>query len=245
MNSTVLTIALEDYLETIHELSLKHNYARVKNIAAARQVQPGSVSPALRRLAELGYIEYERREYVTLTELGQEAARRVLARHRLLTRFLHEFLLVEAESAEKDACLLEHHLSDASMDGLTRLFEFLSMCPDGKTSLMERFHESLKSGIRSCHCDGETCQHCSDCKRRERKLVSVAEMSLGQCGTVRSVRAHPAIRQRLLDMGIMPDVEIRVERIAPGGDTIIVKLLGFQLALRKEEASGIQVDLLD
>jgi len=53
-----------------------------------------------------------------------------------------------------------------------------------------------------------------------------------------------AIRQRLIDMGMLPNTHVFVERKAPGGNPIWIRLKGFQLSLRKEEARGIDVEPL-
>ena len=71
-----LTGALEDYLETIYELVRDHKFARVRDIAKARGVRAASVSPAMKRLSDLGLIRYVRREYIDLTEQGEEEARK-------------------------------------------------------------------------------------------------------------------------------------------------------------------------
>ncbi len=90
---------LEDYLETIYLLVQEHGFARVKEIAKARGVKAATVSIALRKLSEAGFVNYVRREYIGLTERGEEAARRVLTRHRLLTRFFSEVLGMSPHAA--------------------------------------------------------------------------------------------------------------------------------------------------
>ena len=83
-----LTSSLEDYLETIYLLQRGASQeARVRDIAAARSVKASSVSPALKRLSEMGFLQYEQRESIRLTEEGKVAARRVYARHVLLFQF--------------------------------------------------------------------------------------------------------------------------------------------------------------
>lgn len=118
---SVLTPALEDYLESIFLLAKDCGHARVRDIANARTVKAASVSPALKRLSDLGYVTYERREYITLTPAGEAAARQVYARHVMLHRFFHEILGMEANAAEHEACELEHSLSD---EGMLRFFTF-------------------------------------------------------------------------------------------------------------------------
>ncbi len=58
---------------------------------------------------------------------------------------------------------------------------------------------------------------------------------------IHTITGSGPIRQRLLDMGLLPDVELQVERRAPGGDPIWIRLGSWQMALRKAEATSILV----
>lgn len=234
-----LTRALEDYLETVYLLVRDGGYARVRDIAKARSVRSASVSPALRRLADLGLLDYERREYVGLTPAGEAQARRVFARHRLLTRLFHKVLQLPEEAAESEACAMEHSLSDEGMDRLTRLFEFMEVCPDRSGPFLDTFHR-----CPLVNPDAPPCEH--DCEPQDRvhrqTTRTVFDLKPGQRGRVTQVRASGAIRQRLLDMGILPRAELEVERTAPGGEPVWIRLLGFQLALRRTEAEAVIID---
>lgn len=233
-----LTGALEDYLETIYQLVTENSFARVRDIARARSVRAASVSPALKRLSDMGLVEYERREYVTLTDEGARQARRVYSRHKLLTRFFGEVLRMDAESAERDACAIEHHLSDEAMDRMVRFFEYLGTCRNGDANLLERFH-----GCSRVHPELPDCRH--TCPAGHPRLglteatVSLFDLSPGQKGTVLQVDAAGAVRQRLLDMGILPQVTLSVQRVAPAGDPIWIAIDGTQLALRRQEAQAV------
>jgi len=234
-----LTSALEDYLETIYELVRDNKLARVRDIALARGVRSASVSPAMRRLSDLGLIRYVQREYIDLTETGERAARRIYARHQLLTRFFHEILQIPMDSASTDACAMEHSLSDEGMDHLVQFFEFMHICPDGQ-HFLERFRlcPHLQEGMPECSsCSHTNEQHC------EEQTMSIAQLKPGDRARVTQVNGTGAIRQRLLDMGILPDVTVEVERVAPAGDPIWIKLQGFQLSLRLKEASSVLVTL--
>ena len=145
-----ISSSLEDYLETIYLLVQEQGFARVKDVARARDVKAASVSIALRKLAELDLVRYERREYIALTPEGEKAGRRVYSRHRLLTRFFQEVLSLDAKAASEQACAMEHSLTDEAMDGMARFFEFLGTCP----SVIESFHAcpvlaGRKSGVVS------------------------------------------------------------------------------------------------
>ncbi|MDX9721722.1 MAG: DtxR family transcriptional regulator [Myxococcota bacterium] len=235
-----LTGSLEDYLETIFLLVADHGFARVRDIAKARDVKAGSVSPALKRLSDLGLIRYERREYVGLTLEGELAARRVLARHDLLRRFFSEILQMPDDAAEREACAIEHVLSPEAMDRLVRLFEFLSACPESQSEWLRRFHHCSLVQPELEKCENACCRSTLP-SRIDEKFHNVFQLKPGHEGTIRQVRAQGAVRQRLLDMGMLPQVVVRMERAAPGGDPVWISLNGSQLALRRAEAETIIV----
>ncbi len=67
-----LTPALEDYLEMAYRLCLQYSYARVNKLSELLHVRPSSASKMISKLANLGYLEYDRHEIILLTEKGQE-----------------------------------------------------------------------------------------------------------------------------------------------------------------------------
>ncbi len=137
---------------------------------------------------------------------------------------------------------MEHSLSDDAMDRLARFFELLAVCPHGGPYFLPRFHSCslVHPDVTSCE---DLCEHvaASDTGRPGADIMSIADLRPGQLGRVTHVNARGAVRQRLLDMGILPEVEIEVERVAPSGDPLWIKLMGFQLALRKSEAAAVLV----
>ena len=102
------------------------------------------------RLADLGLIRYVRREYIDLTPAGEAEARRIYARHQLLTRFLAEILDVSPESAESDACAMEHSLSVEGMDRVDQqvchdAFELCEMTENPNIRIEARLnHETVR-----------------------------------------------------------------------------------------------------
>lgn len=105
----------EDYLETI--LILKERKGVVRSIDIARELNfsKPSVSVAMKKLRENGYLEVDEEGYITLLPPGAEIAQRIYTRHRLLTRFL-EGLGVSPENAAADACKIEHDISAESFE---------------------------------------------------------------------------------------------------------------------------------
>jgi len=75
----------------------------------------------------------------------------------------------------------------------------------------------------------------------EARLLS--ELKPGERGKVVKVSGSGAVHRRILDMGVVPGAEIEVERVAPLGDPVEFKLLGYHLSLRKEEAQNVHVEI--
>ena len=75
--------------------------------------------------------------------------------------------------------------------------------------------------------------------------MRLSELGAHQEGIVRDLRATGTVRQRLMDMGFMPDTEIMVERVAPTGAPVWVRVCGSQVALRNGEADTIEVERAD
>ncbi len=97
----------------------EHGYIRSIDIADKLGVTKASVTYATKRLRENGYITMDKDGLITLTEQGMAIAASMLDRHHTLTRFLMA-LGVDEETAESDACKLEHDLSQTSFDAICR-----------------------------------------------------------------------------------------------------------------------------
>ena len=100
----------EDYLETMLILEEQYGYIRSIDIAKRLGVTKPSVSYAVKRLKESGYINMEANGPITLAPPGRKIATRIYERHKALSTFL-EMLGVDPETAEEDACKIEHVIS--------------------------------------------------------------------------------------------------------------------------------------
>lgn len=235
-----LTGALEDYLETVFELVRDQKVARVKDIARVRGVKAGSVSPAMRRLADMGLIQYHEREYIVLTPEGEAQARRIFAKHQLLTRFFTKILKMPPHAAEADACAIEHNLSSEGMDHLTRFFEFLQSCPEGE-QLLDKF---LQCSL--VHENVDKCEiHCKALENHplnhEADLTSLWDLKPGDRAQVLRTLMSGDLRQSLLEKGLMPDIILDIERIFEPEDRMEISLQGYSISLSREEAEAVIV----
>ncbi|MDR2078682.1 MAG: metal-dependent transcriptional regulator [Treponema sp.] len=109
-----MTQSLEDYLEMVSFLADEGN-VRVTDIASRLGVSKPSVITALKSLEEQGLLEHERYRNVALTKKGAAQAVEIRRRHDFLTVFLQEVVGVNPVTAEKDACKMEHVLSEETL----------------------------------------------------------------------------------------------------------------------------------
>ena len=109
----------EDYLEQILMIREQKGIVRSIDIAAGLGVTKPSVSIAMKRLRENGYIVMDKDNLIALTETGYAIASKIYDRHKTLTRFL-QMLGVSDETAREDACRLEHDISQESYEALLR-----------------------------------------------------------------------------------------------------------------------------
>lgn len=228
---------LEDYLETVYLLVQEQGAARVRDIARARGVKAATVSIALGKLGDAGLVDYARREHIRLTPKGEEAARRILTRHRLLARFFEEVLGMSPHAASEQACSLEHALTDEATDRLVRFFEFLGTRPSTPAAFGQCPVGARPGDEHPCDAASPECARCNPSVQEN--AVSIATLRPGQSGVVTRITATGALRRRLLDMGILPETKVDVERSGPGGHPLWIRCQGARLALRRAEAGHV------
>lgn len=80
-------------------------------------------------LSDLGLVDHEHYGYVSLTEKGQALGAVLTKRHEVILRFLRDCLRLDAETADSEACRLEHTMSRETVNALVRFVEEASQCP--------------------------------------------------------------------------------------------------------------------
>lgn len=124
---------MEDYLEMIGFLTSEEGsagVARVTDIATRLGVSKPSVLTALKTLERRGYVEHERYRGVTLTVTGRRRSAEIRSRHEFLTAFLKDVVGVDQETAEQDACKMEHILSEKTLERMRAI----ASCSDDRSS---------------------------------------------------------------------------------------------------------------
>lgn len=112
----------EDYLEAILVLREKNQDVHSIDIANLLGYSKPSVSIAMKKLRENGYITMEDNNHIMLTESGEAAAVRVYTRHKTITE-LFQMMGVSAETAAEDACKVEHDLSEETFQCMQKYLE--------------------------------------------------------------------------------------------------------------------------
>ena len=110
----------ENYLETIYMLGKEKGNVRPIDIVNELGFTKPSVSIAMRNLRESGYINMDQiTGFITLTEAGESVAKKMYERHTVLSDLLIR-LGVSKETAQEDACRIEHVISAESFDALKK-----------------------------------------------------------------------------------------------------------------------------
>ncbi|NQT35487.1 metal-dependent transcriptional regulator [bacterium] len=111
---------VQEYVEIIRDLVQVHRVARIKDIADIRGVTRSSVSTAMNMLRELGLVDHEHYGYVDLTEEGTVLGEILSSRHSIIQKFLHRFLRLDSDLADKEACKLEHAMGAETLNALVK-----------------------------------------------------------------------------------------------------------------------------
>lgn len=131
--------SIEDYLERIGELTERHGSARMVEIARTLAVSRPSVTAMVKRLADAGYVDYEKYRGLVLTAKGRAVAAQMRNRHATLKGFL-AVLGLDEQTQEDEIEGWEHCLSANTLERIARLTRFLEADP----GLLRTFRKHLE-----------------------------------------------------------------------------------------------------
>ncbi len=236
-----LTESLEDYLEIMYRLLQTQRVVRVRDIAREKDVKTSSVISALRRLDKEGLVEYKAREYVDLTQEGRNLAFRIYQRHNFLKRFLVDFLQVDPETAEKDACSMEHAISITTLERIASMSEFLSYCPEVETGVIDKFRDRWLNHLNTheCHCDKRVEGECHKHEGGE-GICRLASLKSGDGGVIARIVADETMRTPLIQRGVLPGASLHVMDVNRSGE-MTVRVAGETMQFEKRQAESILV----
>ncbi len=241
-----LSASLEDYLEAIFWIAQSKGAARAKDIAERLCVKSSSVTGALQMLDEKKYVNYAPYDVITLTSEGMEVAKKVVRRHQILKEFFVDVLGVDTDIADEGACSLEHSIPRPVVERLVDFMEFVEVCPRGGKDWLKGFVDQCKAKKKL------NCEKCMDsCLKNfrkekrimltEEKITTIADLKPKQKGVVVKINRRGILAKRLTEMGVGKGALVEFERVAPLGDPIDIKVKGYHLSLRKNEAADIVI----
>jgi DtxR family Mn-dependent transcriptional regulator len=211
-----LSSSEEEYLEAIYtKQEGKARVATTGELAACLGVRDASVSEMLKKLSEKGLVDYTPYRGATLTDAGREIATKVKRKHRLLERFLVDICGIDTHESHKQACEIEHVISDKAIDTLSAQLGHPSTCPGG-------------SAIPASELEDET------------DVSKLSEVGKGMY-TIRFLTStEPETISRLCSLGLIPGLTVRVLRTISKGP-LVVEMKDTQIALGRDVAESLLV----
>jgi len=172
---------IEEYLEVLYRNGNNREQVSTTTISKNLGIAPGSVTQMLKKLESLDYITYIPYKGAILTDKGMKIAQKITRKHRILEKFLLEVLNINKENLHKQACEMEHSLSDEAERALCQLLEHPNLCP---TDCI----------IPACDFNFNNCDECNsqmnfeDIDNRKVVLLSLTELNENSTGEVFFIR---------------------------------------------------------
>lgn len=209
----VLSQSIEDYLKAIYKLESEEKGASTTRLAEKMEVSSASASNMIKRLAEMGLVDYQSYKGARLTASGRKIALEVLRHHRLLELYLLEVLGYSWDEVHDEAEKLEHHISEQFEDKIAELLGDPTHDPHGDPI-------PTKNGVLP--------------EMKEKSLVQAEE---NQSYVIGRVRDQEPERLRYLEQeGLLPGVKLTVKKKGPFNGPVILlveaeeKIIGQDLA---------------
>lgn len=228
--------SVEEYLRAIYEFNEKGNLAKNTDLAKRLDVAPSSVTQMIQKLAGEGLVVYQPYRGTMLTGKGDAIARKVVRKHRLLKRFLHNFLGLGRNKAHDEADRLEHGLSNEAAAALCKALDQPVISPEEEDQ------------IPPCILEVEDCDQCEEVRKEtdgSNPITELSNLKLGETGVVAFIRGGTTACQRLLDMGLTRGTTVTVVNAAPFRGPMEVAVRGSNLALGRGLASHVFVEVED
>jgi DtxR family Mn-dependent transcriptional regulator len=192
----------------------------------------------MHKLTAEGYVNYSPYQGVTLTRKGYRLAEKMTRKHRLLEKFLHDVLKIGNDKVHKEACEMEHALSDETARAMCQALKAPDSCPDDGQL------------IPPCDLGFASCDECrkwgqdkpENISKRKASIISMSNLKENQEGKISFIRGDNKVLRRLLDLGLTPDTKIKVCRVSSLKGPVEIALRGSRLALGDEIARNVFVE---
>lgn len=217
-----LSQAVEDYLKAVYALGKPGQPVSTTALAERLEVAPASVTGMLKRLSELGFVDYTPRQGVELSRKGLEVALEIIRHHRLLELFFVKRLGMDWAQAHREAEVLEHFISEELEMLIDKMLGHPAEDPQGAPI-------PTREG-----------------RVRTQRWMGLHEAEEGARLVVRRVEHdEPELLRYVEQLGLVPGTGLRVVSVAPFDGPIVVERDGRTLSLGVRVASAIGVETAD
>ncbi|AMP21241.1 hypothetical protein AZF37_08880 [endosymbiont 'TC1' of Trimyema compressum] len=214
-----LNIKNQDLLEAIYEMEVLNGKARLTDVAAKLEFSKSRANQEVKKLKSMGLVVEEKYGPLQLTDLGKFEAERVVFTHQLIKTFLIRILNVEEDVAEKDACAIEHVISEETIQAIVNQLEKVTDSI-GEFSLKEAEGYLIR-------------------KKR------LSELKMNKKAKILKIQGGREMKKRLMEIGVIKGEIVQLVSIAPFGDPLEFAINDFKLSLRLKEIDNIIVELLE
>ena len=231
MNHMLHNEIVEEIMENVMDIIEEGSEPTMEALADRIGISPGELGPSLDDIRASGYLR-KRTVRIIPTKKGMLLGKKMVRKHRLLERFLHDVLGFNKERVHDEACRLEHGLSDEAENALCRFLKHPGQCPDDNRP------------IPVCDLAVDCCEEC-DATKKERngtRLIPLTLLEKGKKARVRFIRGGRNAVRRLRDMGLVPDMVIRVLRQSPFGGPVELEVCMTKLAIGRKIAMKVYVE---
>ncbi|MHB8105330.1 MAG: metal-dependent transcriptional regulator [Dehalococcoidales bacterium] len=230
-----MSISTDEYLEALYNLTRESEPVSTSAISKRLNIAPASVTEMMHKLAGEGYVNYSPYQGVTLTPKGYRLAEKMTRKHRLLERFLHDVLKIGNEKVHKEACEMEHALSDETARAMCQALKAPDSCPDDGQLI-----PACDLGFSSCEeCRKWGQNNTENIASRKSSVISMSDLKENQEGLISFIRGDNKVLRRLLDLGLTPNTKIKVCRVSRLKGPVEIACRGSRLALGDEIARNV------
>lgn len=235
MSSKTISENIEEYLEVLYKFGSKTDFVSTTTLSKELGIAPGSVTQMLKKLENLGYINYTPYKGALLTDEGMKVSQKVTRKHRILERFLKDVLKIKEENVHAQACEMEHSLSDEAERALCHMLDHPDVCPDNHL-------------IPACDFDFYNCDACKnntgdieEIGIRSSNLLSISQLKENEFGEVLFIRGNANSFAKILSIGIAIGNKIQMRSSDNSYDMLNIDLEGNLIEIDKSLANNIFV----
>jgi DtxR family Mn-dependent transcriptional regulator len=138
---------IEGYIEVIYDIEKKRGVARTSDIARVLGVREASVTEMLQKLQEKRYVQYSAYHGACLTPQGKKYAKHLNNKHTILADFFR-IVGIEKKTADDDACEIEHHISNETIQCLAEFVNFAKNRPYWVNKFRNHYKMKTKNNIK-------------------------------------------------------------------------------------------------